>query len=254
MNWEVWSRIEIVLDRFDIRPILAVVPDNHDQNLMVASVEPNFWGKVRQWQEKGYGIALHGYQHEYVNNNAGIMGLTRKSEFAGLPYAAQLEKLEKAIAIFNKHKIRPDAWIAPSHSFDRATLMALDKVGLRTISDGLWPFPFTDKNGLFWVPQQLWGFRDKPSGVWTVCLHHNNWEEERISKFESDIALYANRITNLSAVHAHFANRRQTMKDKLVALVDFIWNHRLINLRHKVFDCRHAFYNFLYPQNFPTRR
>ena len=73
MNWEVWSRIEIVLDRFDIRPILAVVPDNHDQNLMVASVEPNFWGKVRQWQEKGYGIALHGYQHEYVKDRKSVV-------------------------------------------------------------------------------------------------------------------------------------------------------------------------------------
>ncbi|HET8715597.1 MAG TPA: DUF2334 domain-containing protein, partial [Holophagaceae bacterium] len=85
MNWEVWEAIEALLDRHGVKPILAVVPDNQDPKLQVDAPRADFWDRVRGWQAKGYTIALHGYQHRYINRNAGIMGLTHQSEFAGLP-------------------------------------------------------------------------------------------------------------------------------------------------------------------------
>ena len=63
MNWAAWSRIETVLDRHGVAPILAVVPDNRDPKLMVDNSRADFWARVRGWQTKGWTIALHGFQH-----------------------------------------------------------------------------------------------------------------------------------------------------------------------------------------------
>lgn len=42
MNWTVWEAIETILDRYGIRPIIAVIPENKDPQLMVAEVNPDF--------------------------------------------------------------------------------------------------------------------------------------------------------------------------------------------------------------------
>src|SRR5260370_42375028 len=49
-----------------LKPILAVVPDNQDPMLKVDAPVADFWDRVRQWQARGWTIALHGYQHRYV--------------------------------------------------------------------------------------------------------------------------------------------------------------------------------------------
>ena len=66
MNWTVWDAIESQLIRHSIRPILAVVPDNHDPKLIVEVARADFWERVRSWQRAGYAIAMHGYEHRYV--------------------------------------------------------------------------------------------------------------------------------------------------------------------------------------------
>src|SRR5262245_38354882 len=60
MNWLVWDAIESQLIRYAVRPILAVVPDNRDPNLIVDPPRSDFWERVRRWQSRGYTIALHG--------------------------------------------------------------------------------------------------------------------------------------------------------------------------------------------------
>ena len=141
MNWTVWDVIESHLVRRSIRPILAVVPDNRDPKLIVDGARPDFWERVRSWQEAGYAIAAHGYQHRYVNKNAGLMRLNPQSEFAGLPRNAQEAKLRAGLEIFAKYGVRADAWVAPAHSFDRTTVDVLADLGVSVISDGLWPWP-----------------------------------------------------------------------------------------------------------------
>src|SRR5262245_41195137 len=80
MTWAVWEGIEAHLDRHGVKPILAVVPDNLDPKLKVDPPRADFWDRVRGWQAKGYTIAIHGYQHVYVNRNPGIIGVTHNSE------------------------------------------------------------------------------------------------------------------------------------------------------------------------------
>src|SRR5436309_501178 len=46
MNWSVWARIEPVLAKHNVRPLLAVVPDNRDPKLMIEPPRANFWDRV----------------------------------------------------------------------------------------------------------------------------------------------------------------------------------------------------------------
>lgn len=227
MNWAVWEAIERQLVQHNVRPILAVVPDNRDPKLMCDPPIPEFWARVRRWQEMGYTIALHGYQHVYVNQERGLTRLTPQSEFAGLSYEVQRAKLQQAVAIFAEHGVRIDAWVAPSHSFDRTTLKVLSELGVKVVSDGLWPWPHADEDGMFWVPQQLWDFRPRPAGTWTVCNHHNGWTPRHLEEFSRNLALHAGRMVDLAWVAQTYAKRPLKLSDRILAICDLMWNHRI---------------------------
>ena len=117
------------------------------------------------------------------------------SEFAGLTEEAQRTKLEHGLAIFARERVRVDAWVAPAHSFDALTVRLLLNSGVTVISDGFYWRPVT-RLGAIWVPQQLWRLRPLPWGTWTVCYHHNHFDDAAIDRFESDIAAYADRIVD----------------------------------------------------------
>ena len=213
MNWEMWSRIEAVLLDREINPLLAVIPNNLDEKLHYAPAHLSFWEEVRKWQARGWTIGLHGYQHRFVTQEPGMVGIQRRSEFAGVPPAEQEEKLLRAVEIFRSNGVRPEVWIAPAHSFDWNTVIALEKLGITTISDGFALAPHTDSRGLLWVPQQLWKFRWRPFGVWTVCYHHNGWTGPQVTRFQHDVSAYRDAITNLPAVSSRYGLRRHTLLD-----------------------------------------
>ena len=215
MNWVVWNAVEAQLIRLNIRPILAVVPDNRDPALMVDLPRTDFWEKVRQWQALGWAIALHGYQHVYVNKDPGLMQLTPQSEFAGLSYQEQENKLKKGLAIFAEHGVRVDAWVAPSHSFDWVTVAILKALGIRIISDGLAFSPYRDSSGLTWVPQQFASMRPMPFGVWTFCYHPNHLSPRALTQFQRRMEQLAPRMISLPEA-ALLGNRQRSMADRLV--------------------------------------
>ena len=184
MDWSIWDAIELLLVEHGIRPILGVVPDNRDPKLMVAPPASDFWDRVRGWQARGWAIGLHCYQHMYVNAESGILRLNRQSEFAGLSYDEQYEKLRLGLAIFSREGIRADAWIAPAHSFDWVTVSALNALGIRIISDGFAFSPYRDSQGTTWIPQQFASMRTMPLGVWTFCCHPNRLSSNGFKEFE----------------------------------------------------------------------
>jgi len=200
MDWRIWEKIEEHLVRRNVKPLLAVVPDNHDPSLQVNPPSPEFWDRVRTWQERGWTIALHGFQHRYVSRNAGIVAVRKKSEFAGLPVEEQREKLERGREIFTREGVHARVWIAPGNTFDETTVALLPSVGIRVICDGYFRFPFVCARGLTWVPQQLFGFRPAPPGVWTVCYHHNLWSAEQFRKFVASVDAYEQSISSLDQV------------------------------------------------------
>tara|TARA_B100000780_G_scaffold278906_1_gene254292 strand:- start:33 stop:782 length:750 start_codon:yes stop_codon:yes gene_type:complete len=219
MNWESWDKVEKVLVSEGIKPMLAVVPDNRDQNLVAGQENEHFWSKVRSWQEMGWSIAIHGYQHRYQTFESGLMKLNKYSEFSGLPYSTQSEYLQKALSIFHSNNIYPELWIAPAHSFDKVTIKVLDEMGINVISDGFYARPVNNM-GMTWIPQQLWKFRNFPFGIWTVCYHLNKSSYSEIDKICYDLKSYSSQIRSLQYVLKNVLVNKLNIFDLIFS---FIW-------------------------------
>ncbi len=152
-----WSQIERVMNKYDLKPIVAIVPDNKYPGLVVEEENPNFWARMRNLQERQWTIALHGFQHLPERMNGGFLPYTDKSEFAGLPEEKQREKIERALRIFQEKGLRPQLWAAPWHTFDRLTIAILKAAGITALSDGFSLYPFR-QDGMLWIPQQIYKF------------------------------------------------------------------------------------------------
>lgn len=201
MNWHIWRQIEILLERYNIKPLLAVIPDCRDTSMIFEKPNEEFWAQVREWQSRGYDIALHGYSHVYTNKRAGIIGITRQSEFVGLSKNMQHEKISAGLKILSDNGVKTDIWIAPSHSFDYTTIDVLKDNGINYISDGFGESLFKFK-GMIWLPCQLWDRirlvqRD---GIYTVCYHHSAWTDIDLRNFEMDLQKFHNQISSYSHI------------------------------------------------------
>ena len=174
MDWDSFHALETIFNRYGIKPIIGIIPDNHDPKLGTHPARPDFWEYMRRLSENGWIIAQHGYRHEYVNKAGGILDINKQSEFADLPYEEQYRKIRTGKEILERNlgtEVR--WWMAPAHSFDATTCRALVDLGFTHVTDGIALFPFR-KHGLIWVPQQLWKPRRKLFGTWTVCIHPNS--------------------------------------------------------------------------------
>ena len=182
-----WNRIEDLLDSYQLKPLVGVIPDNQDQELSVYPAEDHFWDRVRNWEKKGWVIAVHGYQHRFVSEEGGINPVNRYSEFAGLPLAEQKEKIKKAVSIFQRNGIEPKVFFAPAHTFDRNTLQALrEESNIRILSDTVSNKPYC-MDGFTFIPQQSGRVRKLPFHTVTFCYHPNLMSEEDFSELETFI-------------------------------------------------------------------
>lgn len=249
MKWSNWEPIEAVLSEHDIRPIMAVVPDNRDPDLYFDAPKADFWNRVRSWQAAGWTIGLHGYQHVSVTRRPGLYSYRTASEFAGVPAAVQRDKLVRALAILRSEGVTSNVWVAPGHSFDRITVGILRELGITNISDGFTVSPYTDKHGTFWIPQQLSEVhilsgpgrksqKPRSAGGWTVCCHINSWTKEDIKRFQRNIPRYRSLIRTVDEIHAAYVGREMDWSDRvqvvesefrrMVRLVRFLCTNRTV--------------------------
>jgi predicted deacetylase len=179
MDWERFHALLRLFQRYHVKPLLGVVPDNQDPKLDRQSPHPKFWETLNLLVERNaVDIAQHGYrhilerdsQHALLSDKGGR--ITRRSEFAGYSFHEQFERLQKGKEILRARGITTDFFFAPNHSFDHTTLRALRANGFTAVSDGCGVRPFRER-GLIFVPQQLWHPRWMPTGVFTICLHSN---------------------------------------------------------------------------------
>lgn len=178
MHHEKWSQLELLFDTYNIKPMVGIVPNNKDIELMQAPADDDFYTKAIQWQKKGWTIALHGYEHLYHTSNKGINPVLHRSEFSGLPLEIQEEKIEKGFEILKKNDLQVDYFFAPSHNFDTNTLKAIyNKTSIRKISDTIASIPYK-KDDFYFFPLQFGKFRNiKSAGYWTFCLHPNTMRD-----------------------------------------------------------------------------
>ena len=52
MNWPIMDKIEVLFDKYNIKPVMGVIPNNRDPELLKFPKEVNFWKKVLVWQKR----------------------------------------------------------------------------------------------------------------------------------------------------------------------------------------------------------
>lgn len=196
-----WDRFQAIIDRYKLRPILAVVPDNQDPDLSLQAADPQFWTRMRSLEAAGCTIGMHGYRHVCVGRGHSLLNLHDETEFAGVDESQQRTWIRTGLSILRDHDLSPRVFVAPRHGFDRVTLRALDREGLGIISDGFARRPFT-RYDVVWIPQQLWEPVIKSSGLWTICIHPNTAPESLARKLERFLDQNADSVTSFDTVIA----------------------------------------------------
>lgn len=218
-----WNKIASILDNFNIRPIVAVIPNNKDNTLFYSKFNNNFWNLISSWQNKNWSIAMHGYDHIFhkINRKNLFFPFYNRSEFAGLPLNSQKNKIKKSFKIFKQNGINPKIWVAPAHSFDSKTLIALkETTDILIVSDGISFYPYFS-NDFYFIPQQIWDIENKLFGIWTICLHPDTMSIKDIEHFELKIKSLVDqgKMTNVDEIN--FTKRSKSIFEKIYSL--FYW-------------------------------
>lgn len=217
MNWQNFWKLMGLFSTQGVKPLLGVVPDNKDPDLIVEQVNNDYWEILNHLERDGLvEIAQHGYQHSLFSSRAKPIlgkgaGFTSQTEFAGLSYKLQLEKIKSGKAILEDKGIFTDIWMAPNHSFDWITLKALRASGFRAITDGIALYPFSLR-GLTFIPQQFWRPRFFPLGIITICLHVNSMDEKIYQRVKAHLESKAKIIS--------FNEARKQLRGRFAGFLD----------------------------------
>ena len=216
-----WQRMECLLDKYEVRPMVGIIPSNADSKQMINSEDNLFWQKVMKWQKKRWAIALHGFDHCYISSDAGINPLWSRSEFAGVPLEKQKQKIRDGITILKSHGLNPKYFFAPSHTFDENTLIALKECSdIRIISDTIATVPYK-KGDFVFIPQIGGHCVNMPfSGVYTFCFHPNTMNEAAFDSLESFIQSHKSEFCGFDELELGFV-KSKSLKDKFISWLYF---------------------------------
>ena len=184
MNWDLMKKSEDLFDKFNIKPVLGVIPNNEDKELLAHPRKDNFWNLVRKWKIKGWEIAMHGLNHVYDNETQknDYFRYGGKSEFYGHPLNVQIDKIKKGLKKFKEEQIEIKSFFAPNHTYDENTFNALKKTGINEIIDGYGLMPYLE-NEIKFIPQLFYKVYALPFGVQATQIHLNYWDQNDFERF-----------------------------------------------------------------------
>ncbi len=210
MDYARFSRFKALLDKHDIKPLIGVVPDNRDEKLAIEEPHKDFWNMVKELEENGWTIAMHGLNHLYTTKDPGIFPIGGKSEFAGLSLAKQDEMIREGKRILRDNGITTDIFMAPSHSFDKNTIRVLKKNDFYILTDGFGFGPFRSK-GMVYYPisvKRSSSLKDDRKGLVTFVYHANTMEDKDFDKLE--------KLLETGKVVSYSAFRQLDIKDRTI--------------------------------------
>ena len=216
-----WLKMEYLLDKYGVRPMVGIIPANADPKQMIDKEDGLFWEKALAWRNKGWAIALHGFDHCYISSDSGINPLWNRSEFAGVSLEQQKQKISDGVAILKKHGLNPKYFFAPSHTFDENTLQALRECSdIRIISDTIATRPYRRGEFVF-IPQIGGHCVDMPlSGVYTFCFHPNTMTDANFDALESFIKPHNSDFCGFDELDLKGV-RGKCLKDKFISWLYF---------------------------------
>ena len=229
MNWDLMNKCESLFDKFNIKPVMGVIPNNKDEELLNYPKRENFWGIVKKWQSKGWEIAMHGYNHIYdrETQKKDFFGYGGKSEFYGHTLTEQSAKIKKGLDIFKSHDINIRTFFSPNHTYDLNTFEALKLSGIKEVIDGYGLKPYIENNIKF-IPQLFYKPIFLPFGLQTTQIHLNYWTEKEFDKFAILVNKNCNKIISYDEALKLISNKN----------TDIILNHIVKNiliLKRKIF-------------------
>ena len=195
MNWDLMNKAEFLFEKYKIKPVLGVIPNNKDNELLSYPKRNNFWEQVRIWKSKGWEIAMHGSTHVYDKDtkNKDYFGHGGRSEFFGHSIEMQMLKIKEGLKKFDSEKIKIRSFYAPNHTYDKNTLEALKVSGINEIIDGYGLMPYTE-NDIKFIPQLFYKLSLLPFGIQTTQIHLNYWKQKDFDNFEKFISNNLNKI------------------------------------------------------------
>lgn len=216
-----WQRMESLLDKYGVRPMVGIIPANADPKQKIDLVDSMFWQKALQWQEKGWAIALHGFDHCYISTDAGINPLWNRSEFAGVSLEQQKQKIRDGVTILKGYGLIPKYFFAPSHTFDLNTLKALkEDSDIRIISDTIATKPYKQGDFIF-IPQIGGHCVEMPlPGVYTFCFHPNTMDEKAFNALELFIQKHKDEFCDFNELDLNSVTEK-SLKDKFISWLYF---------------------------------
>jgi predicted deacetylase len=234
MDYAKFLRFKELCDRYQVKPLIGVVPDNRDKMLQIDEKRADFWKYVLKLQAEGWTIAQHGVYHVYTTKKMGCFPLNRLSEFAGLPYDKQYEMLLYGKDILEKNGIKTNIFMAPAHSYDRNTLKALKNLGFTKITDGFGDIPYI-KNGITYYPisyKQSSSLK-KEKGYTTFVVHSNTMNDNDFTRYEKLFKENSDKLISYSELLKLKPEKRnvfENIKEYIMALTKFT----LVNVKSKL--------------------
>lgn len=187
LTTQTWFEMNEFLKKFELKVILGVIPFSKDKNLNVKGDRQKGIKILKNLYNEGHLIAIHGCHHDLENiSSKSLVPINRYGEFAGKSKRIQYMLLSKAYSWFLNNGIIPNVWMAPAHSFDEITIECLKELKINIISDGLFYGPRL-REGMIWIPQQIWQFKKFPFGCWTICIHLLDMSDNSKLKLKSSI-------------------------------------------------------------------
>lgn len=180
-----WNRIENLLDKYNVKPLVGIIPACKDPDMEKYPIDEKFWDvQVQSWKLKNWTFAMHGFNHVFGSMCCGINPVDNYSEFAGLSFEVQCQKIRGGVNILRKYGIEPLVFFAPAHTFDLNTIKALKQESkIRIISDVPANKPFF-KYEMTFVPQQSGQVRELLFDTTTFCYHPNNMNDSDFEELE----------------------------------------------------------------------
>ena len=221
MDVEKWQRMENLLDKYGIKPLVGIIPDNKDASLIYNYKQDlTFWNKVLSWKNKGWELALHGCYHKYTTKEGGINPVNKRSEFAGVSLDEQRKMILHGIDILKQYGIVTNVFFAPSHTFDKNTLIALkEESNIRIISDTIANDVYFE-NDFYFIPEQSGRVRNLPFKLCTFCYHPNTMSDKDFENLEIFLKKYYFKFVAVKEIE--LKKRLKSLFDKLLHFMYFV--------------------------------
>ncbi len=229
MNWKMMDKCENLLNQYKIKPVLGVIPNNKDKDLLIYPKRDDFWNTVKKWKSNNWSIAMHGYTHIYdkETNKKDFFGYGGRSEFFGHSCEEQIIKIKNGLKIFQDQNIKITTFFAPNHTYDLNTFKALKSLGIHQIIDGYGLMPYNFKEIKF-IPQLFYKLYMLPYGIQSTQIHINYWSEDDFKNFKRFIEKNHKKIINLD--YALSINNNNFSIDILNKLIK-----HLLKMKRKLF-------------------